>query len=175
MCQIQKIDWSALSTSLGTVQEYGEQGGTAAGRQALELILGKDNIQLAVDHYLDGKPGCLLVQNVFEVIRPSSAMDYCFQIYQESKDQERKYRALILLKAFADGHVLPWLHVMLEANDPISQKLGSEILEQLIWSYAIEASACEDLLLKMKNHNNEAIKSLYFCILETLREREECF
>lgn len=171
--QIGKIDWTSLAASLGTIQKNGEQGGTSEGRKALELILGEKNIRLAVDHYLDGKQGLLLVRNVLEVIRPSSAMYYCLRVYQESNEQDRKYQSLMLLKAFADNRILPWLEDILNDEDPTIQKLGSDLLEQLIWSDAVEVSDCKALILKMKTHENEEVRKVYSCILETLKEREE--
>src|SRR5688572_24143069 len=126
------IDWKALAVRLGTLSEGGESGGSNYAREAIELLLGEDNLRESVDYYISGAPGSELARSVLWLIRPWSAMRYCYEIYKSEADIETRRMAVELLRVVADKRALSWVVEFLGDEDSGIQTWGVEMLEQLI-------------------------------------------
>lgn len=153
-----KIDWKALALQLGTLNETGEIGSERYGRQAIETLLGEDNLRAAVDYYISGAPGSELARNVLWVLRPWSAMKYCYDIYKSQVDIEERRLAVELLRAVADARALPWVDEFLDDADVGIQLWGASLLEQLVYWNWIDVDEAEDVIHKAETHSNPSVR-----------------
>jgi hypothetical protein len=166
------IDWKALAVRLGTLSEGGESGGSNYAREAIELLLGEGNLRASVDYYISGGPGSELARSVLWLIRPWSAMSYCYEIYKSDGDLETRRMAVELLRVVADGRALGWVAEFLEDGDSSIQSWGVEMLEQLISSGSVEIEDAEQLLLKAETHPNVHVRERAEIIRENLKRAE---
>ena len=128
------IDWKAIAVQLGTLRAGGESSGSEQARKAIELLLGEDNLRESVDYYISGGPGSELARSVLWLIRPWSAMKYCYDIYKSGRDIESRRMAVELLRVVADGRALGWVVEFLEDENEAIQSWGAGVLGQLICS-----------------------------------------
>lgn len=168
----EKIDWKAIAVQLGTLEEGGESSGSNEARQAIELLLGEDNLRKSVDYYISGGPGSELARSVLWLIRPWSAMSYCYEIYKSGRDVETRRMAVELLRVVADQRALSWTAEFLGDEDSGIQTWGIEVLEQLISSGSVEGEDAEQLLLKAESHANIHVRERAGLIRENLQRAE---
>ncbi len=152
----EEIDWKALAFQLGTLkpEEPGESGGSRYAQQAIELLLGEDNLRKAVDHYVAGEPGFELARSMLRLIRPWSAAERCYELYRSEKEVETRLMAVVLLRDVADERALSWVGEFLEDEDAGIQGWGVGVLEQLLYWGFIEVEDAEPLILKAEGHAN---------------------
>jgi len=140
------IDWAKLANELGTLSDNGECGSSTSACEAIEKIIGEQNIRDAVDYYIDGGRGSELARYVIWQIHPWSSMEYCYEIYKKDNDLERKISAVELLRVAADKRVIPWItEFLLDSNKQI-QGWGIGIVDQLLWSELVEEDEMTELL-----------------------------
>jgi len=163
------IDWAALSQAL----DCESSGGTRYARQALSRILGDEAIKEAVDYYISGQSGSELARSVLWHIHPQSGMDYCYQIFKEETDIERRRFAVELLRNLADENALKWVPEFLNDPDEGIQAWGAGLVDQLIWSDFIDAEDCQGILDSMKSHENAQVKERFEFIAEFLADRKD--
>ncbi len=168
----EEIDWKALAVELGALDEKGESGSNRYAREAIELLLGEDNLRKAVDYYISGEPGSELARSILWQIRPWSAMKYCYDTYKSEKDVETKRLAIELLRVVADERASDWVEEFLEDEDADIQMWGAGVLDQLMHSYLVEAADVEHLLLKMEAHFNIHVREKAKSIRELIKREE---
>ena len=133
------IDWEALARSLGMINEHGgESGSSDAAYQALEIIIGPEALRAAVDHYVAHKQGAELARNVLWQLHPWSAMERCYEIYQNADDLDTRRTAVELLRVVADRRVLPWVRGFLEDRDEGICNWGAGVVDQLLFCNLVE-------------------------------------
>lgn len=167
-----EIDWTAIARKLGAIHENGESGGSSTALEAVALIIGSSNLRAAVDHYVSHKKGSELVRHVLWLLHPWCAMERCYEIYQNEKDQDARVDAIELLRVVADRRALPWIKGLLEDPDEGIQCWSAGIVDQLLWSHLVDPEECEELLQLMQNHTNKEVLERYSFIMEYLNERE---
>jgi hypothetical protein len=166
------IDWKAIAVQLGTLSAGGESSGSHQARQAIELLLGEDNLRKSVDYYISGGQGSELARSVLWLLRPWSAMSYCYEIYQSDRDVETRRMAVELLRVVADERALGWVAEFLEDEDAGIQTWGVEMLEQLISSGSVDGEDAEQQLLKAEAHANIHVRERAALIRENLNRAE---
>lgn len=154
----EQIDWQALALELGTLRENGESSGSDRAREALEILLGEDNLRHAVDYYILGKPGSELARSVLWLLHPFSAMKYCYDIYKSDLPIQARRFAVELLRVIADKRAVNWIDEFLEDSDPEIQAWGAGVLDQLLYSYLVEPEDVEHLLVKAETHDNPGVR-----------------
>jgi hypothetical protein len=147
------IDWQALAQRLDKLNK--EEA--LVEKRAIEVSLGEDDLQAAVDFCVSDKSGSELARSVLRELRPWPAMQRCYQLFCEG-DVETRRSAVELLRVFADRRTLPWVNEFLDDVDPLIQYLGTEILDQLVWSGSVKDQECIDLLAKMREHPNAGVR-----------------
>ena len=168
----EEIDWKALAVELGALDGKGESGSDHYARQAIEMLLGEDNLRKAVDYYISGEPGSELARSVLWQVRPWSAMKYCYNICKSDEDIETKRFAIELLRVVADERALEWINEFLEDKDAGIQMWGAGVLDQLMCSRLVEAEEVEHLLLKMEAHANVGVREQAKRIREVMKREE---
>lgn len=166
------IDWQSLATKLGTLSEDGrtERGSSRLAQQALEVILGEENIRAAVDYYITGAPGSELARSVLWELKPTSAMKYCYEIYKSKTNPiETRRLAVELMRVVADHRALPLVKEFLSDPDVAIQSWGASMVDQLLFKQLIEPDQAEEYLSIMMNHSNENVRSHY----ESIREYQK--
>src|SRR5215204_2222574 len=128
----EQIDWQALASQLGTLREDGESSGNHKACEALEILLGEDNLRRSVDYYISGRPGSELARSVLWQIHPFSAMRYCYDIFKSDLPVEFRRSAVELLRVVADKRAVHWIDEFLNDNDPEIQSWGAGVLDQLL-------------------------------------------
>ena len=152
------VDWKSLAERLGTLRGGGEVGGTSYARQAIEILLGEENLRQAVEYYIAGKPGSELARDVLKEIRPWSAIEYCYDIYKSGADVRNRRLAVELLRAVADRRALGWVAEFLGDEDEEIQMWGAGMLEQLVYSELLSKQETGELLEKMDEHENPSVR-----------------
>lgn len=165
----EQIDWKALALRLGALREGGESGGSNYAREALEVLLGEDNLREAVDYYVAGGPGGELARSVLWLIQPWAAMERCYDIYKSGRDVGSRRMAVELLRVVADERALGWVEEFLGDEDAGIQAWGAGVLDQLISSGRVEAGDVEGLILKAESHANPAVRERAEFIRENMR------
>ncbi|HEY9787507.1 MAG TPA: HEAT repeat domain-containing protein [Candidatus Obscuribacterales bacterium] len=164
-----RIDWKALATELGTSGEGSEFASTALAEQALEIIIGTDELRAAVDYYISSAPGYELARSVLWHLRLPSAMEYCYQIYRSEADLSIRRRACELLRAIADHRALPWAEQLLSDEDPEIQGWGGAMVDQLMYCRLVDPDQCADLLKVMSLHPNKTVRQFHDYIQQYLQ------
>lgn len=162
------IDWATLSEEL----DCGSGGGTKYARQALSKILGDEAIREAVDCYLSGRTGSELARSVLWHIHPQAGIDYCYRIFTEETDLDRRRSAVELLRVVADESALKWVPQFLDDPDGGIQVWGAGVVDQLLWSDFIDEEDCREVLDSMRNHKNPAVRERFEFIKEFLADRK---
>lgn len=152
------IDWKVLASHLNTLRNGGECSDDYTARQALEILLGEENLRHAVEHYISGKPGRELARSVLREIRPWSAMKHCYDVYKSDADISVKALAVELLRVVADRRALRWVAEFLDDDDSGIQVWGIGVLEQLLYSGLINAEESEGLVVKAEKHVNPDVR-----------------
>ena len=100
-------NWENIAIELGAIGENGDEcSSSTMAREAIEIILGKDNLKEAVRYYVAHKPGKELLREVLWQLHPYSAMEECYRIFKESNDLDEKIDAVELLRVVADKRAL---------------------------------------------------------------------
>jgi hypothetical protein len=165
------IDWQSLASQLGLLREDGESSGSRHACEALETLLGEDNLRRAVDHYISGKPGSELARSVLWHIHPFSAMRYCYDIFKSDLPIEIRRSAVELLRVVADKRAVDWIYEFLNDDDLEIQSWGAGVLDQLLWSELIYPEEIEHLLVKAETHSNIGVRERAEFIRGFLRKR----
>jgi len=150
--------WEEIAKSLGAISSSGEIGSSHLANEALELILGKDNLQQAVHYYIQQKPGSELLRHLLWQIRPFSAMEECYKVFVTSNDVEDKITAVELLRVIADNRALPWVKEFLTSDIEGVQNWGIGIIDQLLFSRLCNHEDVSDILRDAVKHNNEYVR-----------------
>lgn len=66
----EKIDWKILAKKVGALNENGESGSSQYACEAIEILIGEDNLRKAVDYYIEGGQGSELARFVLWQIHP---------------------------------------------------------------------------------------------------------
>jgi hypothetical protein len=165
-----ELDWPRLAEEFGC----GESGGTDLAQRALDWILGEEMIRGTVDHYVDGRgpgTGSELARSFLIHVRSPVAMDYCYRIYKEDADIERRRGALELLRMISERRTLPWVREFLDDPDPEIQGYGASMLDQLLFARMIDKSECAGLLAIMRDHANESVRRYHSLIMDFLGDK----
>ena len=167
----EQINWQSLASQLGTLREDGESSSSQNACEALEILLGEDNIRRAVDYYISGRPGSELARSVLWHIRPFSAMRYCYDIFKSDLPLEVRRFAVELLRVVADKRATGWIDEFLNDEDAEIQAWGAGVLDQLLWSDLVEPEDVEHLLLKAETHSNIGVRERAEFIRDFLKDR----
>jgi len=149
------IDWEQLAKNVGAIKEGHESGSNTFAIEAIEQLIGEDNIREAVDYYIKGGPGAELARFVIWQIHPWSAMEYCYEIYKTDDDLERRRMAVELLRVAADSRVIPWIEEFLVDPDNGIRSWGFGIIDQLLWSELAQEHEVDELI-KLAEQNSDA-------------------
>ena len=162
------IDWAQLSVDL----EAGTSFGTDVAQRALEQIVGKDNIRAAVELILDEKPGWTAAQSVLVHIMSDYALDLAYTAYKTSTGS-RAVRAVALIKDLGHPRAKAWIPEFLA--DPNLGTLGIDVLDQLIFTHAVdpEAEDIEALLKMAEQHASAQVREGAASIRAYLQEWQE--
>ncbi len=125
-----EIDWKRIAIEIGGLDHSGGElvTGTHGGRQALEILLGRENLRKSVDYFVDGRPGQFTVEQVLKIARPSAAMERCYEIFKTDTDWKRRCGAVFLLAHFADEEALPWIRDFLSDPEAVIRRNGLQVL-----------------------------------------------
>jgi hypothetical protein len=129
-------------------------------RNALEQILGSQQLRQAVDYYVQkvGTPEAELARSVLWLLHPWSATQRCFEIYKNSKNLETRRSAVELLRVVADKRVLPWIRVFLKDPDRDIPIWGIGILDQLVFAKLVEPREARKIIDLGQRHSNPAVR-----------------
>lgn len=169
----EQIDWQQLAQQIGTLTKEGEAASSDYARQALELILGEENLKLAVEHYVAWKPGHELIRAVLWQLHPWSAMQHCYRIYKTDAVILNRKSALQLLIVVGDRRSLPWVSEFLDDPDTDIQIYGIRLLDQLLFSQLIFPDEAEELLFKAAVHKNPEVGKAAAAIRDYLDCRKD--
>ena len=165
------IDWTTLAKQLGLLANGGEKSSSGDARRALEILIGRPAIRASVDHYITGAPGSELARSVLWLMRPWSAMVYCYDIWRSSPSIGDRRAAVELLRVVADRRALNWVGQFLEDKDDAIQAWGAGVLDQLLWSNLVEPEEAEPVLVRAENHSSAAVRERVGFIRGYLRRR----
>lgn len=140
-------DWTKLAEDISN-QTDGILG-DAAGKLALESILGESFIKETVDKALQniGSRESEIAMNSLAVLQSQKAAHYAYTIYQESTDPQRRTDAVWLLKHIRHIDSYHWLEDILQDEDGIVW--GIQLLEQLLLDEKIDVIKNHDRTMQL--------------------------
>lgn len=165
-------DWEALARAAGSLGEFSETSGTDDARRALTRILSEENLVGAVDYYISGRPGSELARSVLRLLRPSCAMQRCYEIYRSDSALPRRRTAVELVRFICDKQALPWVSEFLADPDDVVQMWGAGVVDQLLWDHSVEVEEVAPLLEQLGGHPNPQVRERYAFIQEYLQDRQ---
>jgi hypothetical protein len=153
------VDWRSLAIEVGALAEKPgganlECGSSRMAQQAIETLIGVENLQSAVDYYISGQPGGELARHILWQLHPWSAMQHCYNIYKSSCDNDARITAVELLRVVADARALTWVSEFLADPEPGIQFWGIGIVDQLLFSRLIEPEDAADIISQAVFHPN---------------------
>jgi hypothetical protein len=113
------IDWKAIAKQVGDLNSDGSEkgSGTVSGIRALELIVGEENIRGAVDQWTSLEPGAETAEKTLLIMRSTTAMEYCYEIYKNEPNTQRAGLAIFLLSEMADWRFMRWARELVEDSN----------------------------------------------------------
>lgn len=168
------INWEELAKDLGAIVNGRESGSSTLAREAIERLIGPDNIREAVNYYIQRGPGAELARSVIWQIHPYSAMEECYKIYKTDECVENKRAAVELLRVAADRRVVPWISEFLMDSDPGIRSWGFGIIDQLLWSCVVDESEVGHLIELAEKGADEHLKENIQFVRDYLKSRESC-
>jgi len=167
-----KIDWEQLAQQLGTLAPDGERGGSEVAQQAIEALLGEDELRAAVDYYVCDGRGSQVARSVLGLLRPWCAMQRCYEIYKSAAPMSDKEAAINLLCAIADSRAIPWIDEFLADSEAGIQNWGVGVLDQLLWGGGVEEEECAALLEVARHHSSHFVRERAAWIDNFLKRRK---
>ncbi|MBY9007375.1 MAG: hypothetical protein KGD63_11525 [Candidatus Lokiarchaeota archaeon] len=170
-----KYNWKELAIRVGSLEydssgnKKHEYGGTSFARDALELILGKDEIKEMVDYILDYKEAENLVLSILSYIKSSTATEYAYNIFKNS-DGQRAMDAVWIIKHIAHPMSFKWIEEFLDNENVKGWGIG--VLDQLLWESLIDEEDAEYLLKKGENDKDKNIRDNVEFIRNYLNRRK---
>src|SRR5262249_15954213 len=107
------------------------------------------------------------------IVRPWSAMTYCYEIWSGSGPIERRRLAVWVLKWIGDERAFGWVRDFLDDPDESIQVWGAGLLDQLLWCGHVAAEDCEGLLVRIEAHRLQEIRDTAKFIRKYLADRGE--
>lgn len=154
-----KINWKHLQNQ--AINDLGDKyllGSNAYVIRAYEIVLGEDFFRSAVDQYLSGNDAGIFARHMLSEVRSFIAMDYCYEIYQTSKDIDRKSSALELLRWIANEKVLDWIPEFLYHPESDIQNYAVLIIDQMMFKKIISYDDILPILQQALNHPRDYIR-----------------
>ena len=167
------IDWKRLAEDIGALKDGQESGSSLFAQEAIERIIGVENIRQAVNHYVEGDPGAELARSVIWRIHPFSAMERCYEIYKNDPSLEKKRMAVELLRVAADRRVLPWIEEFLNDEDPEIRVWGFGIVDQLLWSELVWENEVSHLIELAEKKSDDNLREKIGFVRGYLQDRKE--
>ena len=76
-------NWVNIAKEVGAIDENdSEFSSSQMACEAIEILLGKNNLKEAVRYYVACKPGKELLRGVLWQLHPYSAMEECYRIFK---------------------------------------------------------------------------------------------
>ena len=152
------IDWKSLAESVGALKDGHEMCSSVQALEAIELLIGAENIKEAVDLYVARSPGSELIRTVIWQLHSPTAMQRCYEIYKTSPHIDDKRLAIDLLRVAADRRVLPWIDELLHDSDAGFRGCGISIVDQLLFSGLVDSEEVEHLLQQAESHSDAHLR-----------------
>jgi hypothetical protein len=159
------IDWEALAGRIGVDPN---SGGDHIARRAIAALLGDQALRDAVEWYVDGRPAFEHARSVLWLLQPDAARARCMEIYRTDPDPDRRHLAVELLRVLAISEDLPLVGEFLADDDPEIQIWGIGVLDQLLFSGAVDADDAEPFLRVAEHHANPKVRDMYSYLREYL-------
>ena len=168
-------NWENIANEVGAIDENSDEfSSNKMACEAIEILLGKDNLREAVRYYVAHKPGSELLRSVLWQLHPYSAMEECYRIFKESEDIDEKIDAIELLRVVADKRVLKWVPEFLKYENPGIQNWVIGIIDQLLFSNLCDEEDVAEILDKARNHSSEYVRDkvegMYLMIEQQFQE-----
>jgi hypothetical protein len=158
------IDWESIARQVGGIGPDGQDRivGTIGGRQAVQILLGEENLRSAVDCCVSQSPGNFTAEMVLKVIRSTIAMEYCYKIFKTEQDREKANSAVFLLASFADTEALPWIREFLNDGEEIIRWNGLMVLQCILYGPVGDAgiATAKEALDKADSDTNPRLREL---------------
>ena len=152
-------NWVNIAKEVEAIGENGYQfSSSQKAREAIEILLGKDNLKEAVRYYVAHKPGSELLRSVLWQLHPYSAMEECYRIFKESSNLDEKIDAVELLRVVADKRVLKWVPEFLEHENSGIQNWGIGIIDQLLFSHLCDDEDVVEILQQASKHHSQYVR-----------------
>jgi hypothetical protein len=152
------IDWEHLAVETGSILPGGRfAAGSGHAMQALELILGEENIRNAVERAVTFAPSGWLAASVLRHIQSRQALELAYAIYKTRPYAEAP-GAVWLIKEIGHPRALAWIEEFL-ADGPVAGA-GADVLDQVLFTRAVEPTdeRVLRLLEAMERHPSETVR-----------------
>jgi len=167
-------EWESIARKVGAIDECGQECSSSdKSREAIELLLGQENLKEAVHYYISNLPGSALLRGVLWQLHPYSAMEECYKIFNTDENIQSKRDAIELLRVVADRRVLSWVPEFLAFEDEGVQNWAIGIIDQLVFSDLCFEEEVTDILESARSHTNQYVREKTEEILSMLEANKE--
>lgn len=166
-------DWEEIAKKVGSIKNGEEFASSDMAREAIEILLGEQNLRDAVHYYIEKKPASELMRLVLWQIHPWSAMEECYIIFKSDSDIQCKRDAIELLRVVGDRRVLAWISEFLNFDDETIQGWTMGIIDQLLFSGLVFEEDVADILAFAINHPNSNVQEKAMEIKERIKMLNE--
>ena len=167
-------NWETIAKQVGAIGKNGNESSSSdMALEAIEILLGEDNLRKAVHYYIEGNPGSELLRGVLWKLHPWSAMEECYQIFKTHPDVQHKRLAVELLRVVADRRALDWVPEFLQYNDNGVQQWGIGVVDQLFFSELCYEEEIADILDSALRHSNHFVREKAEYIESMVKARAE--
>lgn len=150
-----KIDWESLSKQVLTGTAYSSDD----ARRAIELILGEDFFEQAVNCFLDfePEPGWELAEGVVKFLGPLGQKQ-CYEAYKNTSDPEKRQKAIYLIRHLANQRILKYIPEFLSDPDYDVQSNVAILLRTILEQEIAEQEDIIPILETLVDHPNEELR-----------------
>jgi hypothetical protein len=149
-----KITWLDLEDQIYNSLDQNSSSQDYVAR-AFEILLGQVFLESAVQQCIHDMPQAELSRQILIRIRSSIAMEYCYQIYQESSHFDEKIEALGLIRWIANKGVIRWIPEFLNHVERDIRSCGIAIVDQMLFKHVIHYEDVEEILKSTLNHTQD--------------------
>ena len=135
-----------------------ESGGAGLAKKAILILLGNDPVIHAVDSYVARDLGSELARSVLRLLRPTVAMDRCYQIYKSSNDLWTRRWAAELLGGLATSHAVDRMKELLIDKDEHIQLVAASAVTSMILDEFVTEDEALDLVETLEKHPHKLVK-----------------
>lgn len=160
-----KIDWTEVARKHDIIQADGGERmyGDKHRNEVLADILGHESLIAAAELCINMRigSGWNLAESILRLLRPPHVLDYCYSVYKNDTNDERRGYAVRLIGQMADRRRLGWLHEFLDDPNETVQNWAATSVERFLQYGELDLEEVCAEFRQMASHSNPYVRGKY--------------